>query len=507
MRVFKTCYKDRKGRTKEASRWYVEFRDQLETVRRLPAFTSKAASEEFGRNVVKLVAYHKGSGGQQDPALTRWIEGLPQGIRQKLISIGLIDGQRITAGKPLSEHLQDWRTALADRNNSGKHIRISFKRVQALLDGCGLRSLADVQPSRVEAWLAQERRADRLSIITSNYYLRDAKSFFRWLVDDGRVARNPLHALKPLNADVETHRQRRSLPDTDFQEFLGAAHGGKVIHRIAGPDRFMLYVVAGWTGLRAQELASLEPESFRLGCSDPIVMVKAAYSKHKREDVLPLRQDLAQLLGPWLQGKSSGQRLWPGAWWNKAAEMVQADLAAAKRAWIDAAPNPAEQQRRAESERFAYQDLDGRFFDFHSLRGQFVSTMESAGVSLKTLQTLARHSRVETTLKHYARVQVADVRAALDSLPTLPGNNSPEALRATGTEGGQGVLASCLALPGRFERTLRGAGGPKNDPGEGAANPANHAENAVFCGKELEEAPPGFEPGMADLQSAALPLG
>jgi hypothetical protein len=48
-RVFKTTYKDAKGRTKEAAKWYVEFRDQLETVRRLPAFTSKAASEELVR--------------------------------------------------------------------------------------------------------------------------------------------------------------------------------------------------------------------------------------------------------------------------------------------------------------------------------------------------------------------------------------------------------------------------------------------------------------------------
>jgi hypothetical protein len=55
MRVFKTNYKDKKGRTREASKWYVEFRDQLEYVRRLPAFESKAASEELGRNLDKLV--------------------------------------------------------------------------------------------------------------------------------------------------------------------------------------------------------------------------------------------------------------------------------------------------------------------------------------------------------------------------------------------------------------------------------------------------------------------
>ncbi len=62
-RLFKTTYKDGNGRTREAAKWYVEFRDHNRTVRRLPAFTSKAASEEMGRNVVKLVEYHSGTGG------------------------------------------------------------------------------------------------------------------------------------------------------------------------------------------------------------------------------------------------------------------------------------------------------------------------------------------------------------------------------------------------------------------------------------------------------------
>ena len=59
MRVFKSTYRDGKGRTRPTARWYVEIRDQRETVRRLSAFTSKAASEELGRNLDKRVAYYK----------------------------------------------------------------------------------------------------------------------------------------------------------------------------------------------------------------------------------------------------------------------------------------------------------------------------------------------------------------------------------------------------------------------------------------------------------------
>jgi len=515
MRVFKTTYRDRKGRTQEAAAWYVEFRDHLDTVRRLPAFPSKAASEEMGRGLEKLVAYHKASGGQIDPALSRWVTTLPERTRDKLVSIGLLGAQRVAAGKPLREHLDDWRQALADRNNSAKHVRMSFNRVSALLDGCLFQSQADVQASRVEAWLAQERRAERLSITTSNYYLRDTKSFFRWLVEDERADRHPLQSLKPLNTEVEDHRQRRCLPGDDFQEFLAAAYNGNALKRINGPDRFMLYLVAGWTGLRAQELASLQPESFHLDGMEPTVTVQAGYSKHRREDVLPLRADLADLLREWMQDKPAGQRLWRGAWWNTAAQLVQADLAAAKQKWVGEAADPEERRQREQSGRFAYRDAD-RYFDFHSLRGQFISAMENAGVSLKALQALARHSRVETTLKHYARVQLADVRSALDSLPGLPEGNRPEMLRATGTDPAApsktapAVLASCLAQQERFRGAQVDSGGRAKDGGAGSGThekPMNYSVFAGNQGRSEGKAPPGFEPGLADLQSAALPLG
>src|SRR5262245_66289608 len=112
-RVFKTTYKDTKGRTREAAKWYVEFRDHLETVRRLPAFTSKPASEELGRNLVKLVGYFKGSGGQIDPALTTWLTTLPERTRERLVEIGLLPADRAATAKPLAKHLADFSMALA----------------------------------------------------------------------------------------------------------------------------------------------------------------------------------------------------------------------------------------------------------------------------------------------------------------------------------------------------------------------------------------------------------
>ncbi len=68
-RLFKATY-TKDGKTKESAKWYVEFRDQLQTVRRIAGFTSKSATDELGRNLVKLVEYHGATGGQVDPALS-----------------------------------------------------------------------------------------------------------------------------------------------------------------------------------------------------------------------------------------------------------------------------------------------------------------------------------------------------------------------------------------------------------------------------------------------------
>jgi hypothetical protein len=74
-------------------------------------------------------------------------------------------------------------------------------------------------------------------------------------------------------------------------------------------------------------------------------------------------------------------------------------------------------------------------YDFHSLRAYFVSALVRAGATIKEVQTLARHAKPQTTLGHYAKVSVRDLRGAVESLPALDARHEPEALVATGTHG------------------------------------------------------------------------
>ena len=101
---------------------------------------------------------------------------------------------------------------------------------------------------------------------------------------------------------------------------------------MTGPERVMLYRLAIETGLRAGELASLTRASFDLSLDRPVVRVEAAYSKHRREDELPLRPDTAADLSDFVTSKFPGQPLFKIG--EKGAAMMRADLAAARTAWI-----------------------------------------------------------------------------------------------------------------------------------------------------------------------------
>ena len=67
-----------------------------------------------------------------------------------------------------------------------------------------------------------------------------------------------------------------------------------------------------------------------------------------------------------------------------------------------------------------YVDDDGRVFDFHAFRHQFISNLARSGVSPKEAQALARHSTITLTRDRYTHLSVLDIATAMERLPGLP---------------------------------------------------------------------------------------
>lgn len=174
------------------------------------------------------------------------------------------------------------------------------------------------------------------------------------------------------------------------------------------------------TGLRSGELRSLTPEAFDLtDLEDASVTVQAAYSKRRRDDTLPLRQDTAKAMQTWLKGKPAGQPVFAMPPTEHVARMLKADLKAAREAWLQQATEGKARDKRAKSKTLEPTDESGRVLDFHCLRHTFITRLAKSGVHPKTAQRLARHSTITLTMDYYTHSLPTGERAALDGLPPV----------------------------------------------------------------------------------------
>ena len=358
--------------------------------------------------------------------------------RAKRIARGDIDPFEDHRSRPVAEHVEDFRSLLESKGNTAAHVTLTIQRLSAVVDGCKFKKLSDLNAGRVAGWLADRRKpkTDKdgndlagLSVASSNHYLVAVKSFGHWLVKDRRGPENPFAHLSRLNGRVDIRHERRALTQKELGGLIGAVEKSDETFRgLDGSTRAMLYRVAAMTGLRASELASLTPASFDLAADVPTVTLEAAYSKHRREDVLPLHPDLAARLRQWLSERERAQddqrailslnraadvkpeRLFPGTWSERAYKMLRNDLEAAGILYV----------------------TDDGIADFHSLRHTFISNLAAGGIHPKLAQQLARHSSIALTMDRYTHLGLIDMNSALESLPTITAPDS-QSMRATGT--------------------------------------------------------------------------
>ena len=428
MRVFRTSYKDKDGIKRTAQKWYIELKDHLDTVRRLPAFTDKAQSEALGRQIERLVRFRV-SGEVLDPALSRWLEQIPAKLRRHFVRIGLIDAERAAGGKLLSEHLTDFGQFLLAKGNTKGYVATVIARTKAVIEGCKFVMWTDMSASKVQRYLSDLRdNGNGISSQTFNFYLQSVKQFCRWMVQDRRASESPLQHLKGLNVKLDRRHDRRALTVDEIRRLIETTKAAPIRFGMSGYERALLYRLAIETGLRSAELRSLTVSSFDLeGCK---VTLQAAYSKHRRQDILPLRPDTTNELQGFLSDKMPGVKAFDMPY--KTAKMIYKDLKDAK---ID------------------YKDSGRGIVDFHSLRHTTGSLLAASGTHPKVAQSLMRHSDINLTMSRYTHIFRGQESKAVESLPdlSLPSTQAQRAIK-TGTDGKKN-LAENLALNDGFMRT------------------------------------------------------
>jgi hypothetical protein len=98
------------------------------------------------------------------------------------------------------------------------------------------------------------------------------------MVKDRRAAESPVAHLDGLNVKTDRRHDRRALAVDEFSLLIDTTTAGPDRFHFSGESRAVLYLTAAYVGLRASELASLNPGSFDFDARPATVTVEASYS-------------------------------------------------------------------------------------------------------------------------------------------------------------------------------------------------------------------------------------
>ena len=318
---------------------------------------------------------------------------------------GMVDAglDRITVQRllPISDQLAEFKENLSD--NSPQYVRLTMGQVRRTVEGCGFKTLADIDAEAVQKYLRSCRKEKKTGHRTFNQYLQAFGTFCNWCVTTKRLLTNPMLGVERLNTAVDVRHARRALTAEEVSKLIASARSSNIsIQRYTGEQRARIYLMAYLTGIRRKELGSLTARSFDLDATPPTVTVAAVSSKHRQEDVLPLHPELAVMLRQWLKGMKSGEKLFPRLGQRKTHVMVKKDL---------------------ERVGIPYENEEG-IADFHaSGRHTYITELLRNGASLPEAKELARHSDIKTTMK-YTHIGINDQARAIAALPVLRQNGA-----------------------------------------------------------------------------------
>lgn len=382
-----SIYKRKQDRGKKRQPWYIGITDENGKRRTLKGFADKAKSEQFAAKIEHEMDLRRR--GLIDPELDRAAE------RRKV---------------PIEQHAKAYERSLA--NNSPRYIKLVIGRVLRIIAGCGFETMADVSEEAINDFLQKLAKEEGIGHRTNNHYRQAFYSFCQWSVRTKRIAANPVAGLERLNNEVDVRHPRRALTSNEVARLIESARkSGKKIQCFDGETRARIYQISVMTGLRRNEIASLTPRSFSLDSDPPTVTVEAAFSKHRRRDVLPLHPELVRMLRFWLAGMEPDQILFPKLEGRRTWLMVKKDLA---RIGIP------------------YETPEG-IADFHAAgRHTHITELLRNGATLPEAKELARHTDVKMTMR-YTHIGIEDQARALRQLPWDRGQEG-EGNRPHGTE-------------------------------------------------------------------------
>ena len=284
----------------------------------------------------------------------------------------------------------------------------------------GLETLADLDGilPRVEEAL-REIQARGRSGATLRNYAEALRAFCLWCKQQGYLDCTPLDGLASFDTSPKT--KRRAMTPQEIKRLLSAC----------APHRRLLYQVAFATGLRKNELRSLQVQ--HLDTRRGGLILDGAWTKNRRDGFQPLPSDLVAALAAF--AKTGEARML----YDRFTKRRDSTLEIPERPLLYVPQHTARDiYKDLEAAGIRRRTVEGKA-DFHACRVAYVTLLNDAGANAKEAQTLARHSTPNMTQNTYARARqerLSEVTEAVgEMVKSAPNYAHSMHLKAAGAEG------------------------------------------------------------------------
>jgi hypothetical protein len=156
-----------------------------------------------------------------------------------------------------------------------------------------------------------------------------------------------------------------------------------------------------YAGLRRNEARTLHWSDVVLGESGGLLRLHAAVNKNRKEQSLPLHQELAKALQQ-----------------QKPANCKADDLVL-----VNGVPKMEEFRQDLKKAGIPFLDERGHRMDYHALRTTFITRLSTMKVHPRLAMELARHSDMRLTMKTYTDAGQLPLREVMDTLPSFGGDS------------------------------------------------------------------------------------
>lgn len=411
--------------------WQLRFTDHLGIRRQLSTRTrDRSSALSISQKIERLVDLRI-RGDRVPPDLLEWIGSRHQDIRGKLFDWQLADVTASNVGVRLSnppppnpappgwkepprDLIELWEDDMLVTEVTQAHAIQSSRRVRVLFEMPAPNEIpltfpTDITADRVMARIRELRRIGPphkhkrrkrrpLGPTTCQYYLDCGAEFCAWLVSRNILTENPLKGLVAYSAKVmranQTRLRRAMLPAEQMLLITGTP-SLQDRSGMTGKERALLYRLVLRSGLRAKEVRSMQVRNFNFFAKQMTVL--ASQGKARREDTLPIAEELLEPLREHFQNKHPHTPAFTPMDHKDYCAMLQDDLA---------------------DLRIPVTDDLGRVLDFHALRHTYGTSL--ARVVLPAIhQKLMRHQDIRTTMEYYLHLEEEDKAVGLAKLPTL----------------------------------------------------------------------------------------